>query len=239
MNEITESKIRDAAIEALYWWNRDEFYYHTYFKNFAKIYLDKELLKYFTSKIFEIFLREYSIRRNISKGYEGVDNFISEIGKEGFFNKVKQGKTNVIDQLSESLLKSPHTLNKQTRSLLSKIAFLINPDDFSLYDTLAKKSLWHILKKEIKISQKKLESYSEFTRQIADFKSILTEGGWLKFAHDILNETQTTEANEFLKNHPKAFELRVIDKLLWLKGQEKNNPRKIQHNQYFKLLQIK
>ena len=35
---FTKKEITDATIEAIYWWNRNEFHYHRYFSNLDKIY---------------------------------------------------------------------------------------------------------------------------------------------------------------------------------------------------------
>ena len=75
---INTKEIETATLEAIYWWNRDESYYHNCFANFDNIYKDKAMLEFFTTKIFEVFLREYSIRRNLSAGHENVNKFIDE-----------------------------------------------------------------------------------------------------------------------------------------------------------------
>jgi hypothetical protein len=77
MNEITDQHIKDATIEAIYWWNRTENYYHEYFKKIDDMIECPELFNFFTQKVFENFLREYAIRRTISAGYKSVDSLLS------------------------------------------------------------------------------------------------------------------------------------------------------------------
>jgi hypothetical protein len=142
MNKIiSQANIDNAVLEAIYWWNRDEYYYHKYFSKLDTIFLDKVALDFFTRKIFEIFLREYSVRRNLSSGVENVSFFINELFENDFFTKVNNGETEVIDELSNILKENRKSTERNTRSLLSKVAFLINPHEFSLYDNLAKDSI--------------------------------------------------------------------------------------------------
>jgi hypothetical protein len=140
--------IRNAILEAIYWWNRDESYYHKFFSSLDEISKNKDDLAFFTTKIFEVFLREYSIRRNLAATYESVDILIGELMENHFIEKVKANKTDVVDELSDVIKQNGKSTNRQTKSLLSKVAFLINPVKFSLYDSLAKESLWEIIKEK-------------------------------------------------------------------------------------------
>lgn len=224
MNKETLLKdFKNSTLEAIYWWNRDESYYHKYFYKIDDIYKNKEMLNFFTIKIFEVFLREYSIRRNLSKGFENVDKLIIEIVKNGFVAEVKNGNTDIIDIVSTKLKNSKITNERQTKSLLSKIAFLINPNDFSLFDNLAKKSLWSIVKNKKQIKKHELDYYSKFLKQtniqIKENSEIITEQTRL------LNSFKETEAYFYFSRNNKAFERRIYDKYLWLKEQnnQKNN----------------
>ena len=57
-NVALKLQIENATLEAIYWWNRDEDYYHNYFSKLDSIYKDKPMLEFFTAKVFEVFLRE-------------------------------------------------------------------------------------------------------------------------------------------------------------------------------------
>ena len=124
---IDKGLIYNATIESIYWWNRDESYYHRYFSQLDNIYQDKRLLAFFTNKVFEFFLKGYSIRRNISSGYQNVDKFIDDLFEFDFVQQVKQGDLQVIDDVSRKIKAKGDSTKRNTISLLSKVAFLINP----------------------------------------------------------------------------------------------------------------
>jgi hypothetical protein len=235
--QITNKQIQAATIEAIYWWNRDEYYYNQYFCKLDIIYKDKELLAFFTQKIFETFLREYSIRRNISSGFASVDSFIKEIVSNKFVVQVKAGNTSIIDSVSGRLKNSGISTTKETKSLLSKVAFLINPNVFSLYDMQAKKALWALVKDSNTVYNKDLNNYSAFMTQIQKLKDNLKQQGCFAEAASLLKQYRKTEAYSFFSKNPNAFELRIVDKLLWLKGQS-INIRKVDNEAYNNLLKL-
>lgn len=239
MKNKTESDFKNATLEAIYWWNRNENYYHKYFTDFENIYSDKLLLEFFITKIFEIFLREYSIRRNIEKGYKNINYFIDELFEHNFVKRVKKGEIEVVDDVSHKLKLNGNTTNgKEIRSLLSKIAFLINPSNFSLLDSLVKGSLWSIIKKEKKCKRKELEYYTEFIKQTKI--QILKNSYNLKTQMKLLENFKGTVAYQYFSKHPKAFELRIYDKYLWIMEQSKNEMgRKINNDGYLKLQNTK
>lgn len=222
---------KNATLEAIYWWNRDEDYYHKYFKKFDEIYHNKKLLPFFTAKVFEVFLRQYSIRRNIEKGYGKVDIFIEELFRLNFVEGVKKGKKEVVDEVSLKMKRGNITNNKEIRSLLSKVAFLINPSEFSLVDSLVKDSLWTIVKSEKIDKKNKLESYTEFLTQTN--KQILVNKDVIRKQFQLLDNFKNTNAYLFFKENPKAFERRIYDKYLWIKKQNGNkNVREINNLHY-------
>lgn len=235
--KITDKQIRDATVEAIYWWNRTEHFYHLYFKKIDIIYKNKKLFGFFTQKLFETFLKEYSIRRNIPAGYKSVDLFLSELIKKNFVGKVKGGDPYIVDNISGVLKLSGRSTKNETKSLLSKMAFLINPTKYSLYDTQSKASLWNSVKSDGLIKLKDLNSYSKYCEGIKTIQKQFRESGLFITSKEILKEYKTTEAYIFFTNEENAFELRIIDKLLWIKGQKKGS-RKINNEQYINLLNI-
>ena len=120
---ITEDKIENSTFEAIYWWNRTENYYHNIFVELDEIYQDKKLFEFFIIKIFETFLREYAIRRNLSSGHKSICMFIDELIQNNFIIEVKQGNTDIIDNLSNKLKCNKKSTKRHTKSLLSKVAF--------------------------------------------------------------------------------------------------------------------
>ena len=230
--------IRNATLEAIYWWNRNENYYYQHFKNIEKTYKNKSDLEFFKIKIFEVFLKEYSVRRNLSSGSETVDNFISQLIEKDFFKLVKKGEIEVIDKISNLLKKEKNVTKRQTISLLSKIAFLINPVEFSLYDRLAKESLWEINKNKNNFEKKSLGNYSNFIKEM-DELLILSEKSLNKHL-DILNQFKDTPAYEYFSQNPIAFKRRILDKYLWISYQnQKLSNRKIYNEPYLKFSKVK
>lgn len=232
-SQVSSNDIKNATLEAIYWWNRDEFYYHKYFSQLDMIYNNELVLDFFTRKIFEVFLREYAIRRNLSSGIESVSFFIKEIMEDNFFERVKAGETEVIDKLSNKLKVSGKSTTRNTKSLLSKVAFLINPHSFSLFDSLAKKSIWTIYKDTKEINLKHLDNYSGFLNQTTKLRRCLHEEGLFKNSSKILKDFNGTESFFFFSTHLDAFEMRIVDKYLWLLAQD--GKRKINNAGYIEL----
>jgi len=234
MKEITKPDIENATLEAIYWWNRDESYYHKYFSQLGKIYHDKPLLDFFIAKIFEVFLREYSIRRNLSAGYESVNNFIDELSEYEFINGAKQGDTDIIDEVSDRIKANGKSTNRQVKSLLSKVAFLINPSDFSLYDTLSKKSIWNLYKHRKRFKYNELDNYNGFIKQTNLLRDEIAERKLFENSNSILKQFKNTAAYNFFNPNQKAYEMRIVDKYLWLLEQNSDG-RKLINHQYIKL----
>ena len=236
---MKENDFEIATLEAIYWWNRNESYYHKYFSKLDIIYEDKELLVLFKSKIFEVFLREYSIRRNLNSGYNSVDIFIDELFKFNFVKKVIDGDIEIVNNVSTEIKQKRESTTKETKSLLSKIAFLINPDKFSLYDTFSSESLKEILKKEgNEINQTQLKDYSLYNKAI--------DGLIIKYSDIISSSIKNThnymqiDTINFFSTSPEAFKRRIFDKYLWLRSQKKKNlGRQITNNGYINFLNIK
>jgi hypothetical protein len=235
---MIRKNIDNATLEAIYWWNRDEFFYHNYFSKIDEIVKKEETLDFFTKKIFEVFLREYSVRRNISKGSDSVKRFIEELFKYDFIKSVKLGDTEVIDSLSSILKENQYSTKKNTKSLLSKVAFLINPYDFYLYDSLAKYSIWDIQKSETRIVRSQLENYSTFITQVEILKERIEDKGLLNNSQNILSKFDGSDAHTFFSTSDNAFKMRIIDKYLWLYAQHKND-NTINNNGYFEIYKKK
>lgn len=234
---INTKEIETATLEAIYWWNRDESYYHNCFANFDNIYKDKAMLEFFTTKIFEVFLREYSIRRNLSAGHENVNKFIDELFHHQFTNSVKAGKTEIIDNLSGKIKEQGDSTKRQTKSLLSKVAFLINPNKFSLFDNLAKESVWELNKESKIFNRGELESYSFFIERVG--RLLEDNAAILENQKLILNNFKDTPAYIFFSEHPEAFNRRIIDKYLWVRKQTQNEKaRKINNDPYLQFTKI-
>lgn len=217
---MTQEKIENATLEAIYWWNRDEDYYHKHFSQLDNIFKDKSALDFFIKKIFDMFLREYSVRRNLSQGPKILNCFFEDIFKTSFFEDVKGGKVEVIDNVSELLKNYKNSTNRHTKSLLSKVAFLINPHKFYLYDSLAKKSIWFIFKDSNDLKQIDLENYEGFIKQTELLRKSFSEKGLFQYSIDLLNKFKDTESYKFFSQHNEAFEMRIVDKYLWLFAQE-------------------
>jgi len=232
---INPEDFKNAAIEAIYCWNRTEYFYHKYFSKLDELYKNKYLRQFFTDKIFETFLREYSIRRNISAGYKKVDMFIDEIIEMKFVKYIKSGNVDAIDCISQQLKDSERSTNRETKSLLSKIAFLINPNDFSLYDSICKKSVGQLMNNCGFYRGKYIDNYSNYIVGVNcllyDYSKILEQN------IEILKILRETSANKYLLENPGAYKRRILDKYLWLYQQKQNiNARPISNKAFREFL---
>jgi len=217
---INQNQIEKATLEAIYWWNRTEHLNHQRFKNLDLLLAEEKYTNVVLEKIIKPFLGEYSVRRNLGEGDENILKFLKQIIEINFINKVKDGKIEVIDETSDLFKNEGFTSNRSTISLLSKMAFLINPSDFSLYDTLARNSLKTLLlERKNNFLSKDIEVYTEFHKWTVQIKDEISDKGGFKISFEILNIYKQNAAYEFFSTNRKAFELRIIDKLLWLMQQ--------------------
>lgn len=212
-----DSDIKKATYEAIYWWNRVEGYYHSCFLKLDEIKKDEKVFDFFIQKVFEIFLKEYSIRRNLPAGIDAPKDFLRLLISMGFIDEVKSGNIEIIDETSAHLKKN-HGY-RGTVSLLSKVAFLINPSSYSLYDSLAKKSLYYTLKSSKKMTWVQLEKYSLFMNGINFFINEIHDE--IIIHQNLIERFPGTEANLFFKTNSEAFKLRVLDKYLWIISSER------------------
>lgn len=212
---ISLKLLETASLEAIYWWNRTEGYYHDHFSRIEKYAEDGELFEFFCQKLFEVFLREYSIRRNIVKGRKAPLDFLYYLKDSRFFSRVADGEIDAIDETSIDLKEnSKLTNNRECRSLLSKLAFLINPSAFSLYDQYALESLYQLLKKHKKITRRQLDSYNSFIENstaLIDSNKIIIDQ---RIAN--LELFENSSAQVYFSGDNPAFRRRIFDKYLWL-----------------------
>jgi len=142
----------------------------------------------------------------------------------GFFEGVLSAKIETIDEVSREIKNAQYSSTKKrhTISLLSKIAFLVNPHVFVLNDALAKKSLYDLYKDTIK-PKSKIETYQGFYEETQKVKVYLEEQGYFQNRSTILENFKNTPAYDFFRQteNDEAFKLRILDKFLWLEQQEK------------------
>jgi hypothetical protein len=221
----TEEKIIGSTYEAIFWWNRTESLYHKAFSKIEIINTNEGAKIFFIRKVFDVFLKEFAVRRNIAEGYESVQDFFNYLVEKDNINRIKQGDTEIIDQLSQKFrecdftksknAKTNNTEGKNIRSLLSKCAFLINPNAFSLLDDYTKISLAEITRK----SKSSFDnSYSTFINAINE--EIIQIEKFESLYYQKLKEFERTEAFNFFIENPNAFKRRIFDKFLWLEKLE-------------------
>ncbi len=211
MSNYSENKIIGSTYEAIFWWNRTESLYH---KSFSKIGLLKEnekAKKFFIRKVFDTFLKEFAVRRNVAKGYNSVELLFENLFSNDNIIRIQNENKEIVDELSETYAKLEFTNYKQTRSLISKCAFMINPSHFSLLDEYTKISLSKITEKS-KISFD--NSYSTFISAIND--EIINIENFSETYNPILEKFKETDAYVFFKDNPNAFVRRIFDKYLWI-----------------------
>lgn len=230
--------IRKITIEAIYWWGRTENYYHLYFRQLDKISEDEELLDFFVQKIFNNFLREYSIRRNITSGRNTPKELVCKLIQMGFVEDVKNGDMEVIDNISCRLKKESELANNGTTSLLSKVAFLINPSSYALYDSLSKRALWKKVKETKKgITQNYLTEYSNFINEIRYLEMRFEDEQLFEIAFEELKKYPDTISHDYFSSNKEAFRLRILDKYLWVYAFE-SEERIINNRGYKKFLKL-
>lgn len=214
--EFDKDLLRNAAYEAIWWWNRDEWHFHHYFSKLDEIRKDEADLRFFSDKLFGVFLNLYSVRRTIKSGNSTILIFLQQILERDFVEAVKKGDKVIIDKLSDELkFKSEDKVtNRQTISLLSKAAFLINPHDFSLFDTNAKTSLGKLLEDIPGFHKSSLNTYDGFIEHID--KLLQEADTQLSELLPLLDDFMGTAAFQYFSKKHFAFKRRILDKYLWL-----------------------
>lgn len=211
---MLESKLLQMATnETIYWWKRDEYYYHKIFSNIQNIVEDKERLSFFANYIFKTFARQYSVHRTLTKFNDNLFNILEYLNANDFFALVKDGQKEIIDSIAKQM-KGSYSKGRPI-SFLSKFAFLINPTEFSLYDSNATDSINLMIKNgTIKNSKSIGKSYSQFIKivdqQIEENKTSLSE------QFHLLNNFEWTIELIFIKDNIAIFNRRLYDKYLWL-----------------------
>lgn len=231
--------IKLATVEAIYWRNDSEDFYHRCFKKFDDIKKDVDYFEFFREKILKIILNNYSIRRNIPEGEEGFNEYFSLLWETEFISRVKKGDKNVIDEVSLKI-KQQMTNGKESKkgkntiSLLSKLANMINPNAFPMLDSLVKDSLWIRIKEKGEIKKKDLEKYSIFKDEIDNLINTLNDESLFIESYSILNIYEGSLAYKFYseEENKRAFKYRVVDKLLWLEGVMRNSKKKYKDYEY-------
>ncbi|MFA7360488.1 MAG: hypothetical protein WC139_05565 [Candidatus Kapaibacterium sp.] len=233
--------IKQATIEAIYWWNDSEDFYHKCFSKLDKILENDEYWEFFKKKILKSFLNNYSIRRNIPESDKGFNKYFNELKKTAFISKVKKGDIKVIDEICAVLkckmdkyLKGKTNKNgkeikgKNTKSLLSKIAHMINPNDYPIYDNFTKDSLWLRVKKQqnYKLKRKEFDEYLKYKEGILGLIDEFNRNKQFENAYSVLNDYKGTLAYKFFIINERAFKFRVVDKLLWFEGNKRNSDKK-------------
>tara|TARA_R110001583_G_scaffold132769_1_gene284712 strand:+ start:1175 stop:1954 length:780 start_codon:yes stop_codon:yes gene_type:complete len=224
--KILKPKINNAALEAIYWWNRTEGYYHSYFYNYDKKIHKTKCESIFINNIFEVFLREYSIRRNFASGKHNPKILLDNLIQLDFFKEIKKSNIQIIDIVSEKLKLVPTknvegkivslTNNNKTTSLLSKIAFLINPSTYFLNDTLVTDSV-NQLTKGVKFEKtEEFDHYLKFYKKVNYIENYFSENNLFEKPFNVLENFKETEAYSYFGSNKKAFKQRIVDKYLWL-----------------------
>jgi len=218
---LTTSQLEKGCQEAIFYWNLYEDYYHRYFVQVNDRINDNDWLEFYYQKIYQAFLRQYSIRRNITADKEGEDpiglQLIRYLQKEGYYTSLLDGDETVIDRISEKLketclvpLKNKNDESKGRRScisLLSKTAFLVNPARYSLYDNLAKDAL-HMLFAGIKRNNLPARGGSNYSKKSVR-KGLLSQSyEMFNSYNNILIEHLSThhDFDQILANSLKGFE---------------------------------
>lgn len=227
-----EKKLIEAATyEAIYWWNRLEGYNHRSFSIFDEVYRDKKLLRFFTNKIFNEFLRDYSLRRTLPAGNDSVYTYIDKLFKHKFIEGAREGDIEIVDTVSNKIEKEDGKYDfRHTKSLLGKLAFFINPNSYYLYDNRAKKTIYEYYRgTEEKKTYKELGNYKCFVEQNNRLKADISNKKLFGYSHGILENFKDTDAFMFFKKNEKAFEMRIVDKYLWL---NQNQDKELHNEKY-------
>jgi hypothetical protein len=226
---LEKETLEQAAYEAIYWWNRNESYYHQYFSQIDQFYQNVEMLNFFISKIYSPFLREYSIRRNLKPGYDSIKIYLDAIQENSFFEEVANGNLLIIDEISSKVKNNGNGVINGTVSLLSKTAFLCNPSKFSLYDKYAKTSLKNIISKQN--NKVKLDSYNDFV--FACNEIIELNKYQILSTMPVLQDFSGSSAEIFFNSNSETYCRRVFDKYLWMTHNVQTDPsRKVLNKAY-------
>lgn len=250
----TKEQLRTACQETIFYWNLCEGYYHYHSAQISKKAdqeNDASWLLFYHEKIYQAFLRQYSIRRNLVADEKNSDpkglELLKTLQSIEFFKSLHDGKRDTIDKANEYLKSKtelvPYVNNdnkergrRSTRSLLGKTAFLVNPAVYSLYDNLAKDALHKIvleLREDTdhahyfpkKVMKKSLsENYEKFLDCSDTLITYLDkECEFSAIRVKSLIYFKDTHAGKYFAENDDCYKRRATDKFLWIMEHEKRN----------------
>lgn len=231
--ELNKEFLSVVKFYVYYFWQFHENKYNKYFTKLEKIVSDKYQSEFFTNVIFKKFLSDFSIRRNLKKGDETLKNFLYVLHANNFIKEVEKGNTEIIESINEFIKNETDLSNgRSIISLLSKLASMINPRDFSLLDRYSKQELKELHNKiGVKVKNESLGNYNDYIKMID-----LVIDNNKKVISEVYNNNDTWKleiAHEFFKNNESAFNRRLLDKyLLHSIDTEKIKKNKIGYERY-------
>lgn len=212
---ISQALLAKACLEASYWWVHYEQDFHEQFSLWCRKTVDH--LSQDDFKVFTDFTTRYSLSRNLKGGDDTKKSLLRKLSANGLFDQVKDGTITVVDDLS-AVLGEQH---KTQTSLLSKLATLCNPIDFTMYDRLAKIGLAYML-----MGQQSMRKHNSYQVFLDDWEKFAVRCFTTVDNHLIDNHydylVNHFDVNRDLLSRP-IYGRRVVDKYLWLLGQKESN----------------
>ena len=198
-----------ACLEASYWWvNWEEHYHKTLIK------WNQESSSQFSrddKTLFCNFIAKYSLQRSIPGGEKAQKQLLEKIKDAGFFDKAKTGEPFIDD-----FAKQNRHNDKMLISLYSKLATLINPAAYTMYDNRAKVGLARMIKGQESMSTHK--SYHGFYYDWEKVYDFIKTKEALISKHKRYLETHFEIDKTLLTTE--IYIRRVVDKYLWHYGGE-------------------
>ena len=87
-----------------------------------------------------------------------------------------------------------------------------------------------------KFKIKDLDHYSGFLKQSVNLRDFIAENNLFKDSLNILSDFPDSEAFKFFSRNNGAFEMRIVDKYLWLLAQ--NTPNRFNNQGYKELIEL-
>jgi hypothetical protein len=219
--KIENKTLKAGILETIYYWNKSEYFYNKYFSQIKNIFKSESNLTFLANKIFPSFLSEYGVRRNLPQGPEIYLYFLKELEKSDFFNRVALNDISVIDEISEYLKSEKNLIQRNTKSLLSKFACLINPNYFFMMDSFAKLSIKKLCLEDIKKIE--IDEYSKYHSLCLKLSEEIDHNYETGIFQGLLRSFPNSPAHDYFGKNMNAFKYRTVDKILWITSSNNSN----------------
>lgn len=221
IDKIDDKDIKIACLSATFYWLTSDYNHHKIFQE----KIDGSIFDDYKKEFYK-FTVAFSVRRTIKnptkdetnelEGVEVTNLLLEDLSKKnGFIDEAKNGDLNAVDKfLNEGNRKKWNNIV----SCLGKFAALIKPETYAMYDTLAVKTMKELSnyrKSNVDTYKHYMGYFEALKREVEEKYGDIINSGFNNFEEKYSKYTPINKNKSIARE---AYVNRMIDKLLWHKG---------------------